>query len=248
MDTIHISRLKYMAQSPAHFIGAEAARTYTLERGSGFHGLVLGNVRVIPYPGAVRRGKEWEAFEADNTDSIILTKTEFAKCEAMAKAVRDHREAMRVLDGVREKQIDWTLGTQACAGTPDVVSDQFVTELKSAKSSNPKKFRWQALQLGYHAQLAWYQDGVAQTGQAIPENAYCVAVEPTAPFVVTVFKLSERDLDLGRRLYRSWFEQMLACEASGFWPGYEQSVVSLDIPDDPSEEPALDWGETEEAA
>jgi hypothetical protein len=66
-----------------------------------------------------------------------------------------------------------------------------------------------------------------------PLAAYVVAVESTPPFPVTVMRLTDRALDQGERLCTSWMETLLNCEASNFWPPYAQSIVPLDVPDDP---------------
>jgi hypothetical protein len=103
---------------------------------------------------------------------------------------------------------------------------------------------WHALRMGWLAQGVWYLDGLAAGGQIL-RHVRIVAVEPTAPYAVTVFKLTAKAMDGARRTYRSWFEHLMACEASDEWPPYAQGEVDLDVPDD---EPELDWGDAEEAA
>jgi hypothetical protein len=44
-----------------------------------------------------------------------------------------------------------------------------------------------------------------------------------------VFKLTEQAVDMGRRLYRLWLEQLAGCIESNQWPGYAQSVVDFDV-------------------
>ena len=70
-----------------------------------------------------------------------------------------------------------------------------------------------------------------------------LAVESTAPYVVTVFRVTERALEQGRRTYRLWFERLMACEEADEWPGYVQSVVPLDVP----ESDEVTFGEEEAA-
>lgn len=251
MEPLHFSRLKLIARSAAHYRGATVEETYAMERGTAVHAIVLEQGRVIPYPGAQRRGKEWDAFEAANADACILTAKEYDKAAFMADAVRRCPEAMRVLSGRRETEIGWNIGNRTCAGTPDVVEVDFITELKATRCSEPGKFAWQARSMAYHAQLAWYLDGETwrrsqdKNADPPPELAYCVAVESTPPYPVTVFQLTPRMLDEGRRLYRLWFERLMTYETADVWPPYAQGVVALDVPED---EPTLDWGEQEEAA
>lgn len=241
---VHISRLRLMSKSATHYAaGFDDKETYAMERGTAVHAMVLGTQRVVSWNGKSRQGDDYDAYVRDNPDAIILTKSEGPKVLAMATSVRKCREAMRVLDGAREKTIRWHIGGRACEGTPDVVGDRFVTELKTCPSSAPWRFKWHARSMGYHAQLPWYMDGVMYDGDVL-DDAYIVAVESAYPFVTTVLRLTAADLDKGRRLYRSWWEQLAVCEASNEWPPYAQGVVDLALPDDEQE---LDFGDEEAA-
>jgi hypothetical protein len=192
--------------------------------GTAAHANLIGGKQVIAYPGPVRRGKEWDKFEADNPASIILTGREFDVADGIMRSVRGSSLAMRVLEGEREQKREWTRLGRACQGTPDVVSDQFVTELKTGETSDPILFPFKVRRFSYHAQLAWYDESVGGR----PEH-YIVAVEQTPPFVVTVFKLDPKTLLAGRKLVRLWWERLMACEAANEWPGYAQSEIDLDI-------------------
>ena len=243
---IHISRLKRIALSAAHYrAGFTGEESYAMERGTATHTLVFETGRIHAWPeGKQRRGKEYDAFVADHPRDQVLTYSEGQKALAMAEAVRRCPEAMRLLDGQRETLREWSIGKRACAGTPDVVGRDYVTELKTCATSHPDRFMWQAMKLGYHAQLAWYMDGLMLAGQAGVELGYIVAVESTAPFPVTVFQLTARAIEQGRRMYRTWWERLMVCEETNEWPPYAQGVVALDVPDDDQE---LDFGDAEAA-
>jgi hypothetical protein len=231
---VRFSNLKLMALSPAHYLEAAQKDTYSMERGKALHSLVLGGKPVLAYPGKVRRGKEYDAFVAANTNAQVLTKSDYAKAEGMAAAVRASRPAMRVLAGRHEVELDWKFMGRECQSHIDVIGGggEWVTELKSAVSSNPDRFAWQAKKFGYNAQLAFYWEAVLQSGLGVPRDAFVVAVESAPPYVVTVMRLTGQALDLGRRSFRLWMERLLGCEAANEWPGYAEGIVPLDIPDD----------------
>lgn len=247
---VHISRLKLMAKSATHYAAGFAGRpTYAMEAGSAVHHLIFATSRVVSMAkGKQRRGKDYDAFLADNPGAVVLTYGEGIKALAMARSVGKNAEAMRVLDGTRETLREWSIDGRACAGTPDVVGHDYVTELKTSMTAHPDRFAWHSQRMGYHAQLAWYMDGVKQGGKQTPEAAYVVAVESSFPFVTSVFRLTDRAIDKGRRLYLTWWEQMQTCERSNEWPPYTQGVVALDVPDD--DDLGLDFGdeESDEAA
>jgi hypothetical protein len=243
---VHISRLRLMNKSAAHYAaGFDGTETYAMERGTALHAMLLGGARVCTWNGKTRQGDDYDAFVRDNPDAVVLTRAEGAKVLAMATSVRRCREAMRVLDGDREKTIRWRIGDRECEGTPDVDGGSFVTELKSCPSSDPRQFKWHARRMGYHAQLPWYSDGLMLSGKPGRETHYIVAVEAVYPFVTTVLTLTAGDMDKGRRLYRTWWEQLAVCEASNEYPPYAQGVVELDLPDDAGE---IDFGDDEAAA
>lgn len=250
-EPIHYSRLKLMAESPAHYRAGSQGTTYSQESGSAVHALVLGTQEVVTWDKVSengnqcpRRGKDYDAFAAKHPGALILMPAEYAEAKAKAAAVLAHPLAVRVLKGTREKEIEWSFGGRPCAGRPDVFGPDYVTELKATKSSNPRRFRKQARWMGYCGQLVWYGDGLMQAGLCAPEAYYIVAVEQAAPYVVTVFRLTARDVDNGRRDYRGWFEQVLVCEQADEWPGYCEAIVELGAYDDDME---LDFSGVEEA-
>lgn len=253
LEPLRHSALKRMGQSPLHFAAHVEASAKWLDKGSGAHSAILGGKRLAVWDKksdagnqCPRRGKDWDAFNAENRDALILLPDEYEQVQRMAEAVNRCPEAMRVLAGVRETTVYWDVLGRRCRGTPDVDGGCFVTELKTTRSADPRKFMWDSLKLCYHGALAWYQDGLAmQRGRReMPESAFIVAVESSAPFAVTVFSVPERALEQGRRVNRLWLERLLVCEASDEWPPYSQSVVELGFPED---EPALIFG-AEEAA
>jgi hypothetical protein len=233
-----------MARSPAHYresLESTWKPSAAMELGSAVHALVLGGPDVVAYPGAVRRGKEWDGFKAEHEGDLILLGADYEKAQRMADAVGKNANARRVLEGRREQPIDWSIGSRACRSTPDVVGNGFVTELKTTNTAEPARFQWQALRMAYHAQLAFYLEAVRSSAAAEqPQEAYIVAVESSAPFPVTVLRLTNRALDQGARMFRLWFERLLTCEASGVWPGYCEAIVDLDVPDEDME---LTFGE-----
>lgn len=233
-EPVRFSRLKWFAESAAHYLADVRKNTVCMEMGSAVDALILGTHEVCAYPGPVRRGKEWEKFKSDNADKMIITKKEFVAAEGMRDSVMDNPHAVRFLSGQRQKEIEWEYLGRKCVSHLDNVAEDwaFVTELKSSQTSNPGKFRWKALKMAYHAQLAFYRLAVEYVTGTKPRSAYIVAVESTAPYVTTVMRLTDRALELGERLVRIWFETLLTCEKSNEWPGYAQSIVELDAPDD----------------
>jgi PDDEXK-like domain of unknown function (DUF3799) len=245
-DPVRFSRLKAMAKSPMHYRAAVDKDTTALERGGALHAVVLGGAQVMAYPGPVRRGKEWDAFEAAHAGAIILTRTEYDKVMPMAEAVLACPLAAEVLKGRKEVELDWSFLGRECQSHVDLLSADWdwIAELKSCESADPVAFIWKAQRYHWPAQLAFYSEAVVQLGHRIPSAHLIVAVESAPPHPVTVLRLTDRALDQGRKAFRLWFERVLCCEAADEWPPYAQSVVDLDTPND---EPDLVFGDAEAA-
>jgi PDDEXK-like domain of unknown function (DUF3799) len=155
----------------------------------------------------------------------------------MAEAVRNHEWALEVFTNCDyERTLLGKKGERAFRITPDAVAAKHFADLKSTENADPEAFSWACRKYSYHAQMAWYMDGLNLIRKDLEiARAFIIAVESKPPFPVTVMKLTDHALDLGRRQYSLWLERFLACEQSGQWPGYVQSVVDLDVAEDETE-------------
>jgi len=245
-DPRHFSTLKNMARSPAHYLSSvlePREPTAPMRFGNICHSILFRQPHIV-WP-KQRRGKDWEAFEASrpaNDTRLVITQDEYDRARRVCDAIGANPDATRVLVGQHEVERTWSMLCTPCAGRLDVLGDRYVTEFKTTTNSHPATFMRGAMRLGYHAQLPWYIDGVGQPDW----DAYIVAVEVAPPYAVTVFQLSPRVLQEGRKLYRLWMEQLLVCESTNDWPAYCQSVVPFDMPD--YDQPLIIDGEEVEAA
>lgn len=236
LPALRFHQLRRIGQSPAHYKAA-IEQGDPAPSGTALHSVLLGGKRLAKWDrqtdagkSAPRNGQYWESFKRDNPDALILTPSEYAETAGMVAAVRANDDAMSLLQGALEQSLYWDALGRRCRGTPDVLGASFVTELKSARTTDPRRFKWDAIKLAYHVQLAWYVDGAARLGKVQPNaTAHVVAVENSAPYVVTVFDVEPADLELGRRTYRSWLELLQACEDADHWPGYVQCRVPLGV-------------------
>ena len=240
---VRFSTLKQLGRSPAHYFHAvqdEREETLAMRLGAGVHAMLFGQPLVKwDQPAkkgsgkAPRNGSAWEAFLQANAGATILNAAEWSQAEAVVASIRSNRPAMDLLDGAElEQRIDWSFLGRSCRSTPDARTPRYLVDLKTTKTAEPDRFARQSMWLGYHAQLAFYLDAVRESGLGTPTEAYVIAVESAPPHPVTVLRLTERAIEQGRRLCRLWFERLLTCEAANQWPGYAQSVVDLDVPDD----------------
>jgi hypothetical protein len=199
--------------------------------GSLVDAIAFGKTRVAVWDGQ-RRGKAWESFAADNADRLVVTDTEFARASACAMALRAHPQACELLDAERQRPIAWKWMGRDCGSTLDVINPgRWIADLKTARTTQPMRFRRACLSMGYHAQQRFYGMAAEYAGLGRHEH-YIVGIESAPPWAITIFRLVPRALLEGEKLCRSWFEQLLTCEASNEWPAYSQSIIDLDTDED----------------
>lgn len=256
---IRFSNLKAMSRSPLHYehhIAEGRPDSAGMRLGRLVHWRVLGALpddedgKIVVYDGE-RRGNAWKDFAAANEGADIVTAKEYEESEPIARAVSENEIAAPFVRGEFERRILWKFAGRDCSGRLDVIGranfGRFVTDLKTTADASPRGFERLALRMNYHAQLAWYSDAMQEIGEPV-EGAYIVAVETKAPFAVTTFRLTPALLEEGRKVYRSWFESLRNCEESAHWPGYAQTVVTLDVPAWMSDLATEEDGGEEEAA
>lgn len=246
-DRENWSRLKNMGRSPMHYrhgLLEPRADTAALLNGRANHVAVFEPQRfaglVSVWEGGRRQSKTWDAFRAANAGKDILTKAEYDQLIAMQRAVRQHPVASHYLQGGKpEVSVLWTHKAPAIGALPgyaiqcksrlDYLAPKWILDLKTCRDASPKAFGRAALNLGYHAQAAYYVDAVeAVTGERLPY--VIIAAELAPPCVVQVYRLPEHVLDAGRDEYRSLLFRLNECRATDQWGGYAAAELDLELP------------------
>lgn len=243
---LHWSDLKVIEQSPAHFRwrleNKPPVQTPSMRYGSLLHCLVLGG-KFVSYPGE-RRGNAWKDFEAANEGAFIVTQKELGRCLEASRQVLSDPVAGPYLRGDKEREWKAQMFGRACGGRIDVSGKTFTVDLKFTRTTDPAKLQRQALQMGWHAQIAWYMEARRALGED-PGEGVLVAIESKEPHPVTVMRLTERCLLEGAKQNRLWLERLQACEEADHWPGYVQAPIPLDVVEDAN---ILVFGDTDEEA
>lgn len=233
---VRFSTLKSMGKSAAHCRYSmlnDWEPTLSMRIGQGAHSLLLGGPPVVECK--ARRGtKDWKAVEDANPGAIILNRSEHAKAVAINAAVRGNALAQRVLyqpGTIYEETIHFEYLGRKCRATPDARTHRHLVDLKTTRCAEPDKFQWDATRMAYHGQLALYREAMFQANGFYPASCYIVAVETAPPYAVSVHELTPGALSIGLRLCKTWMEKLIACEQSGSWPGYCESVVPWEVAD-----------------
>lgn len=238
IQAVHWSGLKHIRHSPMryqHRLRNPIEDNNRLALGRGAHTAVLEPDKLLTeyalFRGKIRRGKEWDAFKAQHAEDTILKIEEYERVLAIRDSVRKHPEAKKLLaEGTAEKTITWT---DPDTGLPCKCRIDWlcgaVVDLKSTSDVDAQKFAAVVARMLYHAQLAFYVDGVrAATGVELP--AIFIAVEVDAPHDVAVFELGDDELQAGREEYQGLLRQVAICRQTKSWPGKYPDKQILRLP------------------
>lgn len=237
-----ISSLKVLLESPLKFHYRQSTPRPTSaaqQLGTATHAAILEpetlSQKVVTWDGGTRRGKDWEAFKAENSDRLILTASEMDDVLGMRDSLRGFPPADKYLAmGQAEVSMQWRdaeVGT-ACRGRLDWltrITGPVIADVKSTKSVDPRRFAADVVRLGYHLQLAYYCDGFQAITGDFPEMVI-LAVESSAPYEPAVFTIPDEVILQGRAEYRRLLQVYEECCESGRWPAALTEATPLNLP------------------
>lgn len=259
-DAVNWSTAKHLLRSPKHYRHAlENPRpdTEALLRGRALHcavyephawferyvvmprfhgGMKDETAREKGYEGGKEAKAEWERKHLGKAE--ILTAEMYAAVEGMNAALkRDPLASAMIVGGFAEQLITWTdpITGIECRGRVDHV-DGTLSDLKSTRSL--QWFERDVVRLCYHAQLAFYADGLAANGIILNEQPCLIAVESEAPHDVLVLEFTDDDLAEGRKVYRYALDLLAECRAKNEWHGVGRGMKqrvrlpSIELPGD----------------
>lgn len=260
IKAINNSMLKHFKRSPEHYIHAlkegSPPPTPAMQFGIAFHSYVLEehnflkDIAVLdenkrPVPDKDYRTKanaEWkEAFFQENKDKTVITSEQMETIKRMKDKVMNHELAGELLTmGTNrfEYEMTWNWKKTRCKGLADVRNDSFLLDLKTTQDANPDEWMRQFFRMDYHRQAGMYLDGDANgkldySGKW--KDFYFVAIEPTEPHSIAVYKPRRQVIEKGLEEYRTLCEQFQSCIDNKIWQGYEFKSVAghlfeIDLP------------------
>ena len=235
---VNWSRLKLLRASPYHYRYAPPKGTTTaMLFGRAVHTLVLepecfaAEYSVWDGP---RRGRAWTEYRDAHSDTTIMTRAEADRAQSCADAVLScDRATDLLLAGASEEPITWTDAEtgRACKGRPDHAGGRTI-DLKTTAVFEPRRFASLAARLGYHCQLAFYDDGRYAVGHEINGDPALIVVQSDPPHDVVVYDAGPDVIEAGRREYRRLLRLLIHCEQSDDWPGVARGqAVRLCLPE-----------------
>jgi PDDEXK-like domain of unknown function (DUF3799) len=193
------------------------------------------NDRFAVYTGAVRRGKEWEAFKEFNAGKTILNQSESERAVEAAAACAIHSDTQRILT-VCARQVAVIADLPnigRCKGLIDLLPDPKLCDplllahafdLKTAADASPEGFASACYDFGYDIQAAFYMDLLHACGVPV-KNFGFIAVENKPPHLIKIHYLGRESLIIRRaqEKYTNWAIAYRECVKRDHWSGYTNS-------------------------
>ncbi|MFJ9671418.1 PD-(D/E)XK nuclease-like domain-containing protein [Streptomyces sp. NPDC101221] len=214
--------------------------------GHAAHLYVLGEgpeLEVIDFPDWRKKDAQIQRDEAYLAGKVPLLAKDHDMVQAMADAIRQHPIAGPLFTpgrGVAEQSIYWTdrrTGVR-CRCRPDWMPTRqdngrlVVVDYKTAKAVDEAALAKAVYDRGYHAQAAFYLDGVKAAGlHGDQEPAFIFVFQAkTAPYLVHLVELDFPALALGAARNERALRIYADCERTGVWPGFNDRITYLPLP------------------
>jgi hypothetical protein len=248
IKALSASALQLLKESPEAFrdrylLGIKEPESDAFRIGSAVHCLVLEPScfadRYATSPKFDRRTKigkeEFAKFQESAQGKIVLDSDEAAEVLQLAQAFNKHAGLVTLLASpgkVIEEPILFELFGEQFKTKPDCVipSCKCIIDVKTCKNANPDRWKWSALDYGYHRQAAIYIEACqVKYGQRFRFLFACVS--KTYPFEVSVIELDNSTiadgLDDTQRLVESYKRRM---QNNDWLPNHSKGIVPLRLP------------------
>jgi len=239
LPAVNASRLMALGTSPLwcrHVDTHGIAETDAMALGTACHAAILEPERFVSeyavWDGGIRRGKAWDAWQEEHAGKRQITAGQAEQIQGIVAAVRAHPEAAEILaHGWPEQCAEFEVAGRAAKARIDWLTEGgSVVDIKiCGVGIAPRRFFGLIADRGYHLQAAWYREGVRQC-LGIDPDCYIIAAEPTPPFDVVLYRLTDAVLARGWELAEERLATLIECERTGIWPGCAPGIVDVALP------------------
>jgi hypothetical protein len=204
--------------------------------GAATHKLILEpktfHHEFVVWEGGRRAGGEWKAFKEYHSGKDIITKVQYEEIKVMARAVRNHPEANKLLSGGdAEQSVFWRDEETGvlCRARADYIkpngNSNILIDVKTCVSAEPEKFAKDLINLGYPLQQAMYMDAFKSTAFAF------ICIEKVTN-TVQVYTLDDLFYEAGHFIYRQALEKWAGHLQADHWPVFTgEPIKQLDCPE-----------------
>jgi exodeoxyribonuclease VIII len=183
--------------------------------------------------------KTWADFLADNEGKEVLTSGEYDQCFQMQQSAFENPLVFELVsgEGYTEFSFVWVDKDTGvlCKGRIDrfgrLWGHSVIADLKTTENASPDAWAREVVKYQYHAQSAFYLDGLDTCSPSIVRRFIWIALEKKPPYALAIYEPDAATLDKGRRMYRNYLRQWAKCQETNVWPGYDAGIQPLLLPD-----------------
>lgn len=249
---VNHSRLKRMAESPWHYQNPprEKKPSAELTFGTWFHTLLLEPdafyAHYLEGPVINKNNGEWKkrVAEAEVNGQEVIDGNDWLRLHHMREAVRNDPYAWPLFESGQAEQVllfNDPVTNLACKARVDWIPGSFqnvLVDLKTTRSGNPNSIRKSCWDYSYHTQSAFYSLAwEVITGHPVEGFLFVFVEKPDdpedTPLPPQLYQLEPSLMDEGKRLIRSWLNDLDRCIQSYGdqpWPNYTNGLTTLSAP------------------
>lgn len=203
-----------------------------------------------------KRGKKWEAFEAEHPEKTLMKRVEFVLAATLVQKVKSHPIWPRIVEAGFEtqKEVYWIdAASQFPAKAlidifPTDPSKQWLIDLKTTADMDAFEGEHNHLfaseldeqcvvrskavyNFGYHTQGAWYLGGASRAFERVFTTFILLVVETSPPYRVKTFRIGDDALLAGQAFIDQATQALAARMIANDWsePG-ENEIVEISLP------------------
>jgi hypothetical protein len=241
------SALDQVNRSGAHYrawvAGLLERSTFALRFGNAIHCAVLEPERfareyvIAPDFGDCRKRDNKlarDAWRRENARATVLRNADGLATLGMIRSVVAHPLVAALFEGgVEEATLRWDDEPTglACKGRVDLYRQDLATaiDVKSTTDASPSAFRRDLWTYGYYRQDAFYRAGFRALGAPVDHFVF-VCVEKSPPHAVALYAIDADALERGTRDNDVLLARLADHVARDEWPGYPESIQTLQLP------------------
>lgn len=114
-----------------------------------------------------------------------------------------------------------------CKARPDILSDNYVIDLKTIANASPLSFQRAMADGGYHIQAAMIRDAIRIIKGRDIKSFINICVEKTYPYQIGIYFIEDEALEIGRQEYKQALLDMKSCFEQKEWPSYPIQTIGL---------------------
>jgi len=213
--------------------------TKAMELGTVVHGMVLGTgqpVDVHDYKDWTTKAAKEAKAKAIAAGHVPMLVHQHAEAEAIAQAVMEHPTAGALFaEGDAELSGFWQdeeFGVWRRCRWDWLTPWGEIGDLKTCASASPADIAKAMFNYGYYMQNAFYRDGYTALFGEEPRDFLNVFVStsPDEPYLITIARLPDEHVELGRQRNRDALERYADCTAAGVWPAWSEDIIEIGLP------------------